>query len=52
LDFLDRFFVEVLKIKFYKNPSPGRRAYTNGQIDERTYMTKLIAAFRNLWECS
>jgi len=44
--------VEVPKIKFHKNPSRGRRAYTNGQIDGRTDGTKLIAAFRYLCECS
>jgi hypothetical protein len=45
-------FEEQLNLKFHENLSNGSRVFpcgrTEGQIDGRTYMTKLIIAFRRL----
>jgi hypothetical protein len=40
-------FEESLRIKFYQNPSSGRRVTVCGRTDAQTEMTKLIVAFCN-----
>jgi hypothetical protein len=41
-----QFFEKYISIKFYENPSSGRRVIPCGQ-DRRTEITKLLVAFRN-----
>jgi len=51
LEFFSKYFEKYSNIKFYKYPSIKSRvvpcAVMGGLTDRRTYMTKLITAFRN-----
>jgi hypothetical protein len=40
-------FEKSSNVKFHENPSIESRAFSCGQTDGRTYMTKLMVAIRN-----
>jgi len=47
LESSEQIFEKYSNVNFHENPSSGNRVVPCGQMDGRTDMTKLIAAFRN-----